>query len=132
MYPQRYNPPGAPAPAGPTANMVRVPPGSELFISAGLVARDEDGRTPAGAGAQWRVLMTRIAQMLAADGMDARHLLKVTWHHCADIPLDDLIGGWMELHGDHLPPPATAVRVPALSNPDYLVEVEFMAARLPA
>jgi reactive intermediate/imine deaminase len=124
------NPDGAPRPIGAYSQAVRIETGDTalLFIS-GQISLDAAGNL-VGAGdvaAQAEQIFKNLAAILAANGATFADVVKMTTFlvNIADRPR---IG---EVRGRYLtsePPASTLVAVSALANPDYLIEIEAIAA----
>ena len=126
---RRLNSPGAPPALRPYyANSVRVAAGDLLFIS-GQVAWDAEGEV-VGRGdpvAQAEQVFSNIMTILDAHGATFENIVKVT------VFVTDL--AWFEQLSDvrvrlfsSMPPASTIVQVAALVDPDFLIEVEAIAA----
>jgi enamine deaminase RidA (YjgF/YER057c/UK114 family) len=122
------NPEGISTPQ--TYSHVIVATGSRLVFIAGQVAEDSQGNL-VGHGdmtAQARQVFANIGKALAAAGAEPRQITKLTIfvanyrrEHLAMIEQ-----GRVALFGDHKPTD-TLVGVAALTNPDYLLEVDAVA-----
>lgn len=113
-----------------TYSHVIVATGSRLVFIAGQVAEDSKGKL-VGRGdmtAQARQVFANIGRALAAAGAEPQQVTKLTIfvanyrrEHLAMIE-----EGRVALFGDHKPTD-TLVGVAALTNPDYLLEVDAVA-----
>ena len=122
------NPDGISAPQ--TYSHVIVAPGGRMVFIAGQVAEDSEGNL-VGRGdmaAQARQVFANIGRALAAAGAEPRQVTKLTIfvanyrrEHLAMIE-----EGCVALFKDHKPTD-TLVGVAALTNPDYLLEVDAVA-----
>ena len=73
--------------------------------------------------------LSNLQQVLKAAGAGLEDLVKVTIVMQQDIDLNAAFGAWMAVWGKRTnPPTVSAFRVPNLSNPDFLIEIEAMAA----
>jgi len=96
-----------------------------LFIS-GQVGVDAAGQVGAGIGEQAQLAVANMNAVLAAAGMGAGNLAKVTIY----LTDESLLPGFMEAAAGALPspPPATTLLiVKALAGPSLLVEIEGVA-----
>lgn len=118
-------------PAGTTPNpsysqgALVTAPQRTLYIS-GQVGVDAQGRMGADIAEQAQIAVANLNAVLAAAGMDASNLAKVTIY----LTDDSLIPGFMQAAGGALPspPPATTLLVvKALAAPPLLVEIEAIA-----
>ena len=72
--------------------------------------------------------LTNMQKVLAAAGAGVENLVKTTIIMQQDIDLRAAFGEWMKVWGDRPnPPTVTALRVPGLANPDFLIEIEALA-----
>jgi 2-iminobutanoate/2-iminopropanoate deaminase len=121
------NPPGVNAPIAHYSQVARI--GNTLYIS-GQLGVDSSGQL-VGAGdakAQARQAWRNIAAILEHYGATLRHLTKTNTYitHPAYRPL---VGEARdELFPEPPYPPSTLVVVAALAEPQYLVEIEAIAA----
>jgi enamine deaminase RidA (YjgF/YER057c/UK114 family) len=123
---KRFMPPAGGAAFPPFALAVRH--GQTLYVS-GLGPRDAAGRIPAGDfAAQFGIVLAQLARVLEAAGTDMRHLLKVNvlLTRTGDIAeMNRLYAA--AFPADALPARTTCV-VAALPMPDFLLEIECVAA----
>ena len=122
------NPDGISTPQ--TYSHVIVATGSRMVFIAGQVAEDSQGNLVGRSdmAAQARQVFANIGRALAAAGAEPRQVTKLTIfvanyrrEHLAMIE-----EGRVALFGDHKPTD-TLVGVAALTNPDYLLEVDAVA-----
>ncbi|MBJ3783786.1 RidA family protein [Devosia sediminis] len=72
--------------------------------------------------------LANMVQVLEAAGAGVEHLVKTTIIMRDDADLQAGFGEWMKVWGGRANPPlVTAMRVTALANPDFLIEIEAMA-----
>ena len=121
------NPPHMRAPGATYSHGVEIAPGSRIVHTAGQVGVAPDGSLPADFAGQaenaWRNLMT----ILADNGMGAADIVKVT--HFLTRPAD--IAAYRDVFSSYLiePYPASALLLVAgLARPEFLLEVEMIAA----
>lgn len=106
-----------------------VPPGVRHLHVSGQIGVDADGRTAEGFERQAELACQNLLAVLAAAGMDASHLVKTTamLTRPGDIPMWRAVR--QRVLGTHRPAPAsTLMVVSALANPQWLVEIEAVAA----
>jgi enamine deaminase RidA (YjgF/YER057c/UK114 family) len=126
------NPPGIPAPEH--YRQMAVATGSRTVYLAGQVARTADGE-PVGAGdlaAQVEQAYLNVATALESVGGTFADVAKITLYVVGWSPekLADLgagVGRAAERIGLDLTRPVTLLPVPALAEPDLLVEVDAVA-----
>ena len=112
---------------GKYGDAVEVPPGSRWLITSGTPGIGLGGEVPSGIEAQTELAWTHIEVMLKSSGMSVHDIVKVTQYLiCAeDIPAYARVrNGFL---GDARPASMLSV-VPALVRPNFLVEVEVIAA----
>lgn len=72
--------------------------------------------------------LVNLQKVLEAAGAGLEDLVKVTIIMQQDIDLTAAFGAWMAVWGQRTnPPTVSAFRVPSLSNPDFLIEIEAQA-----
>ena len=124
---KRYDVSSIRSPGGRYSHVGEVGPGGRLFNLAGQTGTAPDGTTPDGIEAQSRVVYQNIASVLTECGMGLENLVKVTIY----LTDPDNIEGWRgvqkEAFGD-IAPASTLLVVSRLARPEYLVEVEAIAA----
>lgn len=78
--------------------------------------------------AQTAQALVNLQAVLAAAGAGVEHLVKTTIIMQQDIDLQAAFGEWMKVWSQRdNPPTVTALRVPGLANPDFLIEIEALA-----
>jgi 2-iminobutanoate/2-iminopropanoate deaminase len=111
------------------AHVVTVEGAQKLVFCAGQVAADVDGRVlpPDDFEAQTKMVMKNLENALAAGGAKLSDVTKVTIYICnphdvtkARRILNDYFGG--------NPPTSTLCVLRGLANPNFLLEVEAIAA----
>ena len=123
-----YDPPGMPPTLGRFSQIVRSDAVSMLYI-AGQVSVDSAGNL-IGKGdfkAQAKQALENLGLALKAEGADFTDIVKLNTY-VTDI---SKVGELHEVRSAYLskdPPAATLVAVPALVNPDYMIEIEAIAA----
>src|SRR5690554_6417140 len=124
-----HNPATLPAPPG-YSHVAVVPPGSRLVWTAGQVAVGPDGKPlPADDWeAQIRQAMRNVGLALAAGGASWPDVFKLTIFVADTPPLETLRAVRDEFVDVSRPPTSTLVRVAGLVRPEFLIEVEAVAA----
>jgi enamine deaminase RidA (YjgF/YER057c/UK114 family) len=121
-------PAGIAAPAARYAPGVAVPAGARLVLTSGQLGVRPDGTVPEDATEQARQCLRNILAILAADGMGAEHVLRLS----AFVTAREHLGAYMaardELYRGREPPASTLVIVAGLARPEFLVEIEAIAA----
>lgn len=113
---------------GAYGDAVESPAGARWLHTSGTPGIGADGRVPEGVAAQAELAWAHIAAMLARAGMDLGDVVKMTHYLTreADIPAYTAVRA--RVMGDLRPASMLAV-LPALVRPEFLVEVEVVAAR---
>jgi len=123
------NPDGLPVPA--TYTHVIVAAGSTTVFIAGQEPEDAQGNLvgPGDLAAQARQVFTNLGLALAAAGAHPSQVAKITIYvvHYRREHLAVIEAARVRLFGDHKPAD-TVVGVAALARPEYLIEVDAIAA----
>jgi len=120
------NPPTVHAPLAPYAHQVEIT-GERLLLIAGQVGMRADGSLAGTAAEQLEVALDNVLANLAAAGMAASDLVKLTLYFVDEIDAPtraEILGRRL---GDHRPT-MTLVYVARLAAPPLLVEVDAWAA----
>ncbi len=123
-----HNPSTIAAPAAVYSHGMEVNAGSRLLYISGQVGVTPDGSMANGARAQMEQAFGNLVAILESAGMGIDDVIKMN----AYLTSADDIGLFREVREPFLgdPPPAsTAVVVRALFNPEWLVEIEAVAAK---
>lgn len=127
---RRLEPEGVAGPFATYAHGVVVDASARLLFGAGQVGVDEDGGIGAGIEEQSRLCWQNIRRVLAADGMAISDIVQL---NMLLVARDDRVAAMAvrdaEL-GDHRPA-STLMFVSGLARPEYLIEIDFVAAREP-
>jgi 2-iminobutanoate/2-iminopropanoate deaminase len=122
-----HNPTRVAPPAGPYSHGIEVRANARWLHISGQVGTATDGTVPSETGAQAEICWRNIQAILADAGMGMEHLVKVTAFltRAEDIPAyrearDRVLG--------EARPASTLVVVSRLARPEWLVEVEAVAA----
>jgi enamine deaminase RidA (YjgF/YER057c/UK114 family) len=123
-----HNPPSVAAPLAAYSQGIEVPPNARWLYVSGQIATDTTGAVPEGIEAQARLAFQKVAAVLRSADMDLGNLVKITMYltRTEDVPAVRAIRD--EFLGDARPA-ATLVVVQALVRPEWLVEVEAVAAK---
>jgi 2-iminobutanoate/2-iminopropanoate deaminase len=122
------NPPTVHAPAGAYSHTAVVPEGTELVFLSGQVGLRPDGTLPPSLSEQADQVFANIGALLAAHGLDAAALVKLTMFIVAGQDLQAVRAARVKFMGSHRPA-STAVFVAQLADPAWHVEVEAVAAK---
>lgn len=128
MTAQKLNPPTIAAPVGAYTHGMLAPAAGQWLYVSGQIGVHPDGSLATGfadqAGRAWENLIA----VLAAAGMDERHLVKVTTYLTNAADLKDLNPVRARFLKDARPA-STLVIVQALARAEWLFEVEAVAFR---
>ena len=123
-----HNPKNIHAPVGSYSHAIEVPPNARWLFISGQVAVTPDGTFPESFADQCQLAWTNLFNVLKAGGMDRQDLVKLTVFMLRedDLPAfrevrDKFLQGWH--------PATTLVFVRALARPQWLIEIEGIAAR---
>ena len=111
------------------AHGVEVPEGARLIFTSGQLAVDSSGATPESAGAQADLCFSNVAAILGAGGAGPSDVVRINAFvtdraHMADYM--EARDRWLD--GVTRLPASTLVIVSGFTRPEFLVEVEVIAA----
>ena len=119
------------APAATYAHAVLVERPTRWLHTSGIVPRDADGATPEGVAAQARLVWANIAALLEDAGMAPADVVSVTTYVVVSAMSHGLGEAMAErdafLGGRRVA--STLVTVPALAQPQWLLEIAVVAAQ---
>jgi 2-iminobutanoate/2-iminopropanoate deaminase len=108
---------------------VLIPAGAETLHISGQVGAAPDGTTSSDPAEQAEQIWRNLIAILENAEMTVANIAKLT----AYIVSDDVYPAYAAVRNRHLgdlPPPAsTAIYVPKLIKPEWLIEVEMVAAK---
>jgi enamine deaminase RidA (YjgF/YER057c/UK114 family) len=123
-----HNPAAIAAPIGTYSHGVEVPPNARWLYVAGQIGLAKDGSVPATIEGQTEVAWRNIAAILAEAGMQVADIVKVNQY----LTRLDHFAGYAatrtKILGQHRPA-STLLVISSLVKPEYLVEVEVVAAK---
>ena len=130
---RRLTPPHIRPPFARYAHGVEVPAGARLIFLSGQLGVGPDDIAPAGAEAQTRLCFSNIAAILGDGGMGLRDIVRLN----AYVAGREHLSGYMaardavlaEAMGDAPPPASTLMIVSGFARPEFVVEIEAVAAR---
>lgn len=126
--PQFVNPSNVHAPVGPYSHTVIVLPGTELIFISGQVGMRPDGSVPTSFPEQANVVFENIRACLAVHGLGMEAVVKLTTFLMPGLDVQIMREIRQRHFGEHRPA-STAVYVPQLVSPDFLLEVEAVAVK---
>lgn len=115
-------------PFGKYSHGMEVPAGSRLLYTAGQLGADSDGTVPATVEAQAELCFQAIGAILQAGGMDYSDIVRVT----AFVTKREDMAAYMSVRDRYVSDPlpvSTLYIVTGFSRPEFLVEVEAIAAK---
>jgi enamine deaminase RidA (YjgF/YER057c/UK114 family) len=117
-------------PANPAFSYaVRVDGGADTLYIGGQNGVRPDGTIAEGMGAQAEQALDNLQTVLESAGASLEHIVKWTVLAVQGQPLDEGIAAFRKAWGNRPNPPAISVAVVAgLANPQFLVEIEAIAA----
>ena len=125
----RKSPTKAHKPFANYSHVVTALGASKLVFCAGQVAADPTGKVlpPDDFAAQTKMVMENLELALAEGGATLKDVTKVTIYICNphDVPKARFI--LQDYFGDH-PPASTLCVLRGLANPNFLLEIEAIAA----
>jgi enamine deaminase RidA (YjgF/YER057c/UK114 family) len=127
----RLNPASVCAPFSRYSQAVAAPEGCRWLHVSGQVGVDRDGRAAQGFEAQAELAWRNLVACVKAAGFDVQDLVKVTvlLTRASDVPASRQI---RERVLGAVAPASTLMIVAGLASPDWLIEVEGVAARTAA
>ena len=126
-----HNPRSIGAPIGTYSHGIEVPPGARWLYVAGQIGVRPDGSVPATIEEQTEVVWQNILAVLADAGMGIGDLVKITSFLTRHENFPRFAEVRAKFLGSHRPA-STLLVISSLARPEFLVEVEAIAAKAPA
>lgn len=123
-----FNPPAIAAPSGTYSHGVEVPPNSRLLYVAGQIGIRPDGSIGATIEEQTEAVWQNIRMVLAGAGMGISDVVKVNSFITQPENFPKFAQVRAKYLGEHRPA-STLLVVRGLARPEFLVEVEAIAAK---
>lgn len=125
----RTNPKTISKPFSNYAHVVTVEGAKKLLFCAGQVAAEIDGKvlSPDDFAAQTKLVMMNLTNALAAGGAKLSDVTKVTIYICNPHDVPKARGILYDYFGKY-PPASTLCVLRGLANPNFLLEIEAIAA----
>ena len=125
----RTNPPTVSKPFANYSHVVTAEGAQKLVFAAGQVAADVNGTVlpPDDFDAQAKMVMENLVNALATGGAKLSDVTKITIYICNphDVPkARGILATWFDGH----PPASTLCILRGLANPNFLLEIEAIAA----
>lgn len=113
---------------GKYSDAVAVPANSRWLYTAGTPGLDVNGHLPADISSQAELAWRHITQMLEAAQMGITDIVKITHYLTRESDIADYVKVRSRFIGDARPASMLMV-IPALVKPEFLVEIEVIAAQ---
>jgi enamine deaminase RidA (YjgF/YER057c/UK114 family) len=125
----RTNPSTIAKPFSNYSHVVTAEGAQKLVFCAGQVAADADGKVlpPDDFHAQTKMVMQNLTNALAAGGAKLSDVTKITIYITSPHDVPKARGILFDYFGDH-PPGSTLCILRGLANPNFLLEIEAIAA----
>jgi len=123
-----HNPQTIADPIGAYSHGVEVPPNARWLHVAGQIGLRKDGTLPASVEEQTEVAWQNIVEILAAAGMKVTDLVKITQYLTRLDHFPRYAATRAKFLAGHRPA-STGLIISSLVKPEYLVEVEAIAAK---
>ncbi len=123
------SPPSIRPPFAHYSHGIAVPAGHRLVFTSGQLGIGPDEKIPAGGEAQAELCFANIAAILAEDGMRLADVV----HLNAYVTAREHMAGYMRSRDRQFPgtpPSSTLVIVSGFTRPEFVVEIEAIAAAL--
>lgn len=124
---KRYDVDGVRSPGGRFSHVGEIGPNARLFHLAGQTGTAPDGRVGDGIEEQSALVYQNIETVLKECGMGLENLVKITVFLTSPDHIDAWRVAQKEAFGD-IVPASTLLIVSALARPEFVVEVEAIAA----
>ena len=116
-------------PLGPYSHVVAVPSAAELVFFSGQIGNRVDGSVGTTLGEQAEQAFENIRLLLRAEGLSVANVVKLVVYIVAGQDAAPVRAARIECFGESRPA-STTLYVPALLNPDWLIEIDVTAARV--
>jgi 2-iminobutanoate/2-iminopropanoate deaminase len=128
IHMRAFNPAGVAGPFGTYSHGIEVESPMRLVFGAGQTGVDSDGRIGEDIEEQSRLAWRNIEGVLAGAGMEIGDIAQLTMLLVRRDDLPTARAVREEILGGHRPA-STLVFVAGLAHPDWLIEIDFVAAR---
>ncbi|MCW6509018.1 RidA family protein [Lichenifustis flavocetrariae] len=123
------NPPSIHPPFARYAHGIEIPAGARLVLCSGQLGISKEGDIPAGVEDQAALCFTAIAAILAEAGMGLGDVVRINAFVTGREHLKGYMGVRDRFFGE-TPPASTLMIVSGFARPEFVVEIEALAARL--
>lgn len=107
---------------------MEAPAGARLLYISGQIGVAPDGTVPAGIEAQCELAWQNVFKVLRAAGMGPENLLRINQYCVRQEHIEPIRKMRVKMMGDTLTG-STLLRVASLADPDWLIEIEGVAAK---
>ncbi len=128
MAHKRTNPPGMRPPGGNYTHSIEIAPGARWLYVAGQTGVDPDGNVPDGIEAQSDIAFSNMVKVLEASGFGLEDVVFMKSFLTRREDRDGYQKVRSKYWGD-IKPASTFLLVQGLARPEFLVEVEAIAAK---
>ncbi len=128
MAHKRTNPPGVRPPGGNYTHSIEIAPGARWLYVAGQTGVDPDGNVPDGIEAQSDIAFSNMVRVLEASGFGLEDVVFMKSFLTRREDRDGYQKVRSKYWGD-IKPASTFLLVQGLARPEFLVEVEVIAAK---
>jgi enamine deaminase RidA (YjgF/YER057c/UK114 family) len=108
---------------------IEIPPGARLVFCSGQLGVGADDAVPAGVEAQAELCFANVAAILGEAGLGLADIVRIN----AYVTAREHLRGYMAVRDRFVgnPPPASTLMIVAgFNRPEFLVEIEVVAAKL--
>ena len=115
-------------PQGHYSHAVEISPGARLVYVSGQIGTRLDGSMPDNVGEQTELALTNLINVLKSASMDISNIVKLNAYLTSQDDVQAYAEARSSFQGPHKPASTLAI-VAALALPEYLVEIEAVAAK---
>ena len=125
---KKHNPSTVSAPLSAYSHGVEVPANARWMCLSGQIAIAPDGSVPDGIDAQARLVFENIKNILASGDMSLQDLVRLNVY----IVHPENMAGFRTVRDEYVSDikcGSTMIVIAGLANPEFLIEIEAMAAK---
>jgi enamine deaminase RidA (YjgF/YER057c/UK114 family) len=113
---------------GAFSDAYEVAPQARWLFGSGTAGLGLDGRLPGDITGQAEIAWTHVMALLECAGMDRQDLVKVSHYLTREADIAEYVKVRSKFLGE-VKPASMLLVVPALVRPNFLLEIEFIAAK---
>ncbi len=113
---------------GSYSDAFEVAPNARWLFASGTPGISADGKVPSDITGQAEIAWTHVMALLDRAGMTKHDLVKVSHYLTRESDIADYVKVRSKFLGD-VKPASMLLVVPALVRPNFLLEIEFIAAK---